>query len=405
MTAIAMKRRDRLNVPLPPSFASIRLADERSSGDRRSMLRRAAAFTLVAVMTLAAAPPVAACLWDKDTIMQERSRFPTALELMTGKFIRHTEELYAWRIRDRQAKIAADPDDLSLVDDLAVAHDKLGEHDAAIEAMQAILPRDPDRYETLANLGTFYIHAGDYERGIELIDRALVVNPDAHFGRERYQRWLAEYVVATKGDSDALVYPLFMRPPHGFDAFLAKKIGAPTISVAEAQAAVKGVLGMMRFGHHDSPILLEALGDLLSGPEHQADANQLAARAYLLAAEAVGDSNARAHYEAEANTVLAVQLDASLTKLRATLADEKAEADAWYAELAARENAWIRDGEDPEEKIRELYADQPRLTGDAPERGASLDALTRRWPLLLGLVLASLAVYVVGRRRARPPSI
>ncbi|MEZ6049381.1 MAG: hypothetical protein R3C11_28140 [Planctomycetaceae bacterium] len=27
--------------------------------------------------------------------------------------------------------------------------------------------------------------------------------------------------------------------------------------------AIKGVSGMMRFGHYDSPILLEALGDLL----------------------------------------------------------------------------------------------------------------------------------------------
>ncbi|WDQ19366.1 hypothetical protein [Rhodopirellula sp. P2] len=31
----------------------------------------------------------------------------------------------------------------------------------------------------------------------------------------------------------------------------------------EIQAAAKGVMGMMRFGNHDSPVLLEALGDLL----------------------------------------------------------------------------------------------------------------------------------------------
>ena len=36
---------------------------------------------------------------------------------------------------------------------------------------------------------------------------------------------------------------------------------------AELAAAQKGVLGMMHFANYDSPLLLEALGDLLSlGP-------------------------------------------------------------------------------------------------------------------------------------------
>jgi tetratricopeptide (TPR) repeat protein len=369
------------------------------------VLRRVATLALVALLALAAAPPVAACIWDKDTIMQERSRFPTALELMTGKFIRHTPEFYAWRLRDRLEKIAADPDDLSLVDDLAVAHDKLGDHAAAIATMEGILDRDPRRYETLANLGTFYLHDGQFERGIEFIDRALEVNPDAHFGRERYQRWLAQYIVASRDDSGAIVYPLFTRKPHGFEVFLAKRHRVDHLSVADAQAAVKGVLGMMRFGQHDSPILLEALGDLLSAPNNKHDANKLAARAYLLAADAVRDREAKAHYRAQAEAVLSELGDGGIKELRAALADERAEADAWYAELAARENAWVESGDDPEAKLAELYAGEPRITGEVPREGASLDALTRRWPLLLGLVAAALAVIVAGRRRARPPSI
>ncbi|MCA9660135.1 MAG: tetratricopeptide repeat protein [Myxococcales bacterium] len=360
---------------------------------------------LILVLLFTWSPPALACIWDTDTLLAERSRFPTALELMTGKFIRHTPELYAWRLRDRHAKIAADPDDLSLVDDLAVAHDKLGDHAAAIAAMEGILARDPRRYETLANLGTFYLHDGQFERGIEFIDRALEVNPDAHFGRERYQRWLAEYILASRDASGAIVYPLFTRAPHGFEVFLAAKLGVDHLSVADAQAAVKGVLGMMRFGQHDSPILLEALGDLLSAPDNQHDANQLAARAYLLAADAVRDPEAKAHYEAQASAVLSGWRDGGVKELRAALADERAEADAWYAELAARENAWVEGGDDPEAKLAELYAAEPRITGEVPREGASLDAITRRWPLLLGLVAASLVLLVIGRRRARPPSI
>jgi hypothetical protein len=45
-------------------------------------------------------PAVAvACLWDVDTLRMERSRFPSVLELITGKFLRHSPEFYRWRIR------------------------------------------------------------------------------------------------------------------------------------------------------------------------------------------------------------------------------------------------------------------------------------------------------------------
>ncbi len=364
------------------------------------MIRRVAALLLAAALTLAASSPVAACLWDTDTIMQERSRFPTTLELMTGKFIRHAPGLYAWRVRDRQAKIAADPEDLSLVDDLAVAHDKLGDHAAAIAAMEGILDRAPRRYETLANLGTFYIHDGQLERGVEFIDRALEVNPDAHFGRERYQRWLAEYVLGCKGESGAIVFPLFIRAPHGFEAFVADKRGVDRLSVADAQAAVQGVLGMMRFGDHRSPILLEALGDLLSAP-HDHDAGRLAARAYLLAADAVGDPSARGHYEAQAEEILAFHRDGDLETVRAALADERAEADAWYAELVAREEAWIEAGDDPEAKIAELYASDPRITGELPWASTPWAEIARSWRLPIALVGLGLGGLFIARRRSR----
>ena len=62
---------------------------------------------LILVLLFTWSPPALACIWDTDTLLAERSRFPTALELMTGKFIRHPPELYAWRLRDRSAKIAA----------------------------------------------------------------------------------------------------------------------------------------------------------------------------------------------------------------------------------------------------------------------------------------------------------
>ena len=112
----------------------------------------------------------------------ERQQFPKAQELIVGHFVRHSSTYYKWRISDRNAKELAKrtPADF---DDLAVAYDKLGQHDKAIETILAKIKRWPDihRYESEANLGSFLIHSGRFEEGLGHIDKAIEINPDAHF--------------------------------------------------------------------------------------------------------------------------------------------------------------------------------------------------------------------------------
>src|SRR5438128_1240188 len=153
---------------------------------------------LLAVAFLFAPAVLLACLWDYDTLQMERSRFPSALELITGKFLRHSPEFYEWRVRNRLDRLEREPDNLALYDDLAVAYDKLGQDDKAIETIQIKERKQPGLYETYANLGTFYIHGGQPEKGLEYIDKALAINPGAHFGREKYQKALVEYVLLRK---------------------------------------------------------------------------------------------------------------------------------------------------------------------------------------------------------------
>src|SRR5262245_8534092 len=158
---------------------------------------RAAALAVFAGLLL---PSVAfACLWDYDTIKMERSRFPGTLELITGKFLRHSPEFYQWRITNRLKRLEADPSNALLLDDLAVAYDKTGQHEKAIETALKTEQLHPGRYETASNLATFLFHAGRPEEGIPHVDRALKINPNAHFGREKYQKFLTEYVVGRKG--------------------------------------------------------------------------------------------------------------------------------------------------------------------------------------------------------------
>src|SRR5262245_21343336 len=131
----------------------------------RSSRRFLCVFVLLVLPTAAFA-----CLWDYDTLKQERARFPSTLELITGKFLRHSPEFYEWRIQDRLKKIEANPTNLELYDDLAVAYEKTGQHAKAIETILAKEKIQPGLYTTYSNLGTFYILAGDFEKGLPSID-------------------------------------------------------------------------------------------------------------------------------------------------------------------------------------------------------------------------------------------
>ena len=352
----------------------------------------------------------APCLWDYDTLQQERARFPTALELITGRFPRHSPAYYEWRIADREERRAAGDDSPALFDDLAVAHSKLGRHDAAIALMAEKEALHPGLYETAANLGTFHIHAGRYAEGAQHIARAIEINPDAHFGREVYQELLVRYVEERSGDAQRL--PLPMRPARGrldggFWGFLARERGIERQGIpGEILRASKGVLGMMRFGHHDSPVLLEALADVLTanGQFEETDARRLAARALLKASYEVEGEEATGRYRALAAEVLRMQTpdpttmrSMELEELEPRFQEELAEARTWYDELVAREAAWIAAGEDVDARFAETYYDG--APGVPVEKGGALGG--RRLPWLVALVAVAALALAWLRRRPR----
>ena len=255
--------------------------------------RRVGTFLLLAVWLVGLRTPLSApaCEWDYDTLQMERQRFPDALELITGKFLRHSPEFYQWRVRNRLQRLADEPANLALYDDLAVAYDKTGRPALAIETILKKDNLNAGMYETYANLGTFHIHAGDFQAGLPFLIKALEINPEAHFGREEYQKLLVEYVLS-KRETPPVPLPMDagdrqFQVPGGFAAFVFASKGLTWQTPADRQAiaeessrATKGVLGMMRFGDFQSPVLLEALADLLM-VEMAGDAKQLASRALL----------------------------------------------------------------------------------------------------------------------------
>ena len=316
-----------------------------------------------------------ACDWDTETLLQERSRFPSALEIILGKFPRHTPEYYQWRLQDRLKKLESDPNNDLMLDDVAVSLEKLKRYDEAIEVAQKQLERNPDRYESIANLGTFYIHDGQLAEGLKYIERAIEVNPDAHFGREKYQAILVKYVMQHASE-DGIKLPLGrQRKKNKYDElpfvnFLLDELIERNEFVPERpnsrlpqeqlQEATKGILGMMRFSRYNSPILLEVLGEI----QQTQSANQLAYRAFLSAAQNTDDKRAKEEYKKMASDVVAFSLeslrsgkgiDVSDETIAEDFQKEQKDASEWFAKLASDEKQWIASGQAVDVKFNEKY--------------------------------------------------
>ena len=437
----------------------------------------------LAGFVLLAATPALACLWDTDTLATERAAVPGVLELIVGKFPRHSDLFLEWRAADRGEKINRhDSGEAPLTDErLAAAHDdravaleRLGRHDAAIAVIREKAARLPGvgTYETAANLGTFLVHAGRFEEGLEQIERALELNPDAHFGREKWQKRLVEYVIERREAAGGENVPLPLdtgrrprpgrwdspafegKPAGGFAAFVVREeLGPqylkgpdrdaldpvpdeelpPADAPAERQRVIEealdGVRGMMRFGDFRSPVLLEALGDLLTarGTDHDDSAARLAARAYLMASRQVSDDAARAAYRDLAGRALVLQHVAphelsdgdcpdcppelTVAQVEEHLDRELKETAVWFDKVAEDEELWVRAADDPDAKFRAKYGvarlavgdltgKPDRLAGHFAERGLP-------WPAALaigtgGLLTAWLVVGLIRRRARRP---
>ena len=282
---------------------------------------------LIVLVLLMSASAAHACIWDRDTLAMERARFPEVNELIVGYFPRHSPAYYEWR-KEQVLAIPVDERTPSDYDDLGASYDKLGEHEQAIQTILDKMQRYPDTgvYESLANLGTFYIHNGELEKGAEYIGKAIEINPDAHFGREVYQKLLVEYVIARRALGQAIPLEQAIQDSlddlySRFDRYVLDAMGFSEADYQtqqhELKKAIKGILGMMRFGSHDSPILLEALGDLLDAQDSETGSQRLAARAYLKAAYETDDADSAARFRDKARSALISQQSTGLAGVEA----------------------------------------------------------------------------------------
>ena len=224
------------------------------------MRRTMAAFVLSVGLPLS----VAACLWDRDTPAAEAIGMPEVVAVLTGRFERNPPLYYEMRLARVTLHLQSRPDDLAAYDDAGVACDRLGLGDEAIswmarkrvelEKLDASRPEVQEhRYRYHANLGTFLVHRwasqgadrariDEVEAACDQIAKALEINPDAHFGREKYQLQAMQWIVnPPRADSSQFL-------PNFLDWDFHDIYGEST-EPEEADEAVRGLTGLIVLGN------------------------------------------------------------------------------------------------------------------------------------------------------------
>lgn len=214
-----------------------------------------------------------ACLWDHDTLRYEAKGMPDTVAALTGRFERFPPLYYEMRLARVTVAVEANPTDLALYDDAGVACDRLGRSDDAIAWMhrkRAQLDAHPDgehEYRYLANLGTFHAHrwiragadagdTSDLDTARDLIARAIVLNPDAHFGRERYQLLAIDWLRSigkpdpyTGTENPGFVPTVFDADPGTWGVSSSPISAGSILESAGYTDAVAGLTGLITLGN------------------------------------------------------------------------------------------------------------------------------------------------------------
>ncbi len=109
-------------------------------------MRLSICFWLLLCSVLALPQIGLACLWDDDTLRDERRGMPGIAEILAGKWEKHSSYFYEQRVNAMKQRIASHPNDFDAYDNLAVAHEKLGDPVAAIAVMLEKEKLQPSAY-------------------------------------------------------------------------------------------------------------------------------------------------------------------------------------------------------------------------------------------------------------------
>jgi tetratricopeptide (TPR) repeat protein len=395
--------------------------------------------TLTAVALLLAFPlALAACLWDRDTPASEAKGLPEVVAVLSGRFPRNPPLYYEMRLERVTARLKTDPADLAAYDDAGVAFDRLGRGDEAIawmdkkkQELDRLDPKSPNVKEHLyryhANLGTFLVHRwarqgrdrtklDDLKRSRDEIAAAIKINPNAHFGREKFQLRAIDWMINPPTASGVQDLPNLLEwSPQAFMDLQDPK---------EADDAVRGLAGLIVLGNAwESVDIFHALNVALQHDtlgfkkDRDGGRNSLAYLAWLRCRELIDAGKGSMLPDAPKGALLKdhlprpdfVEADALLDPAFAKL---RAEADAWQKArsefMLVRLSAGRHPDTDPDFWTGYIESPAPGLpTKSVPETYHARVELRQRLSLLVIIGVPALAItFCVGlaalrSRRAR----
>jgi len=249
---------------------------------------RKASRTSVLAVAFAVAAMCPACLNDRDTLADEANKNRQVLATLVGAFERNPPLYYQMRIDRIKKDLAKDPKLIDEYDDIAVAYDRIGNDDEAIKWIEAkkkeLEPLNmsdekskDEWYRYYANCGTFCVHRWarngsdpkdivQVEHGRDLIDHALKINPNAHFGREKYQRVVMSWLIDTRSNTAE-----DWRKNESLAEYIESWVSSQGKDIeSQREEAIVGLAGLIRLGGAwESPDVYWAIGSLYFYP-HQA---------------------------------------------------------------------------------------------------------------------------------------
>lgn len=327
---------------------------------------------LLAALALAL-QPASACLWDTDTLATELRGLPVVDQVIAGRFVRNPPLYYELRLIRVVKQIAASPGKLELYDDAGVACDRLGQGDDAV-AWMAKKKLQLDKlsaaskyagehlYRYHANLGTFLAHRwfkngakrdqmADLKAGRAHIAEAIRLNPDAHFGREKYQLAAMDWILLAPVDDKG-------QPP----TLLSQIEGE-----LNAEEAVKGLSGLIALGNAwESVDVFHALAIALA----KRNDTSVAELARLRCIELLAAGKRSLHPKAPEDYGPAIHLSIQMASIGPVFYSKpikpyytkaRAAADEWQAKRSTFMNAQFRKGLHPDTHpdFWKGYVDEP----------------------------------------------
>jgi hypothetical protein len=269
-----------------------------------------------------------ACYNDRDTLGFELHNRPDVQRALTGRFDRFPPLYYEMRINRLRAKGKLTPDEY---DDEAVALGRLGRTREALAVLvqKAKLPNlsPMDQYRLYANRGTIeavkWMQDGADPKKLDGlraarsdVAKAIAINPDAHFGRERAQLAVLDWLMSVKAASKETT------PTYG----TLSEVIREKMPRADAQTALAGLI--MLGGAWESPDIAIAIGSLdISKPGIRSLAyaryHELLALGRKPLDDLSADEDARESEPLSADPTDTYSAKYQFTRLRA-------EADAWH---------------------------------------------------------------------------